>query len=202
MSVESWEEVLKLLEPVASSANSVASSTAQQQLAELTAELQGVTQTPNTQSSPVSSALHSEITAMAGGRASQSAGESVGGSLLSFVGAGLGISPLLKGLFSLFGGGDDEAATPPTLPIYDPPAAVSFEGLYQASTGSVAEGARGQGGEMRAMPSRATNTAPQITVNVQAMDSRSFLDHSDDIARAVRLAMLQSNVLNDVVKEL
>jgi hypothetical protein len=38
-------------------------------------------------------------------------------------------------------------------------------------------------------------------VQVQAMDSQSFLDHSDDIAQAVRQAMLQSSVLNDVIRE-
>ena len=32
----------------------------------------------------------------------------------------------------------------------------------------------------------------QITVQVQAMDSQSFLDHSNDIALAVRQAMLES----------
>jgi hypothetical protein len=41
-----------------------------------------------------------------------------------------------------------------------------------------------------------------ITVNVQAMDSQSFLDRREDIARAVREAMLQSHSLNDVVSEL
>jgi hypothetical protein len=47
--------------------------------------------------------------------------------------------------------------------------------------------------------------APQtqtIQVNIQAMDSQSFLDRQDDIARAVREAMLHSNSLNDVVLEL
>jgi hypothetical protein len=34
------------------------------------------------------------------------------------------------------------------------------------------------------------------------MDSRSFLEHSDEIARAVREAMLNSHALNDVVSEL
>jgi hypothetical protein len=34
------------------------------------------------------------------------------------------------------------------------------------------------------------------------MDSQSFLDRQDDIARAVREAMLHSNSLNDVVLEL
>jgi hypothetical protein len=38
-------------------------------------------------------------------------------------------------------------------------------------------------------------------VQVQAMDSRSFLDHSDEIARAVREAMLNAHALNDVVNE-
>jgi hypothetical protein len=34
------------------------------------------------------------------------------------------------------------------------------------------------------------------------MDSQSFLDHSTDIAMAVRQAMLESNVLNDVIQGL
>jgi len=55
-----------------------------------------------------------------------------------------------------------------------------------------------QGGLPRAVPASAP---AQITVQVQAMDSRSFLDHSADIAMAVRQAMLESNVLNDVVRE-
>ena len=49
---------------------------------------------------------------------------------------------------------------------------------------------------------RAAAAATQVTVQVHAMDSRSFLDHSDDIARAVRLAMLESHAINDVVAEL
>ena len=44
--------------------------------------------------------------------------------------------------------------------------------------------------------------ATQITIQVQAIDSRSFQDHSAEIAQAVREAMLNSHVLNDVVNEL
>lgn len=44
--------------------------------------------------------------------------------------------------------------------------------------------------------------APQNTVDVEAMDARWFLDHSADIAAAVRYAMLNSNSINDVVNEL
>jgi hypothetical protein len=42
----------------------------------------------------------------------------------------------------------------------------------------------------------------QITVNVQAMDARSFMDRSGDIAAAVRDAMLNLNTINDVVNDL
>ena len=48
----------------------------------------------------------------------------------------------------------------------------------------------------------ATQTTQQITVNVSAMDARSFLDRSGDIAAAVREAMLNLNSINDVVNEL
>lgn len=47
-----------------------------------------------------------------------------------------------------------------------------------------------------------SGAGPTITVNVQAMDSQSFLDRREDIARAVREAMLQSHSLNDIVSEL
>ena len=47
----------------------------------------------------------------------------------------------------------------------------------------------------------ATN-ATQVTVNIQAMDSQSFLDRSQDIAQAVREAMLNMHSINDVVNDL
>jgi hypothetical protein len=42
---------------------------------------------------------------------------------------------------------------------------------------------------------------PQINIHVQAMDSKSFSDHSYEIAQAVREAMLNMHSLNDVVSE-
>src|SRR5574340_192704 len=54
----------------------------------------------------------------------------------------------------------------------------------------------------QAAASEARVIAPQVTVQVQAMDSRSFMDRSEDIARAVREAMLNMHALNDVVGEL
>jgi hypothetical protein len=49
---------------------------------------------------------------------------------------------------------------------------------------------------------QAANTSPQVTIQVSAMDSQSFLDHSDQIAAAVKQAILNSNSLNDVISEL
>ena len=54
----------------------------------------------------------------------------------------------------------------------------------------------------RPVPSAAPVYAPAVTVQVQAMDSRSFLDHSNEIARAVREAILNSHALGSVVSEL
>jgi hypothetical protein len=52
-------------------------------------------------------------------------------------------------------------------------------------------------------PAPTPNRGPmQVTVNVQAMDSRSFLDRSGDIAAAVREAMLNMHSINDVVNDL
>jgi hypothetical protein len=48
----------------------------------------------------------------------------------------------------------------------------------------------------------ASGGTPQITFNVQAMDARSFMDRSSDIAAAVRDAMLNLNSINDVVNDL
>lgn len=150
---------------------------------------------------------------------SSSSGGTSGGSVLKTVGkalgTGLGLSPLIKGLIGLFGGGGTK--TLPTLTSYTQPASINFEGeiVRSAATGGVATalqqlaGSEGTGttaAAQSALVTQATNasaaTSPQITVQVQAMDSRSFLDHSDEIAQAVRAAMLNSHSLNDVVNEL
>ncbi|HKD08810.1 MAG TPA: hypothetical protein VKB79_23105 [Bryobacteraceae bacterium] len=47
-----------------------------------------------------------------------------------------------------------------------------------------------------------SNSAANVTVNINAMDSQSFLDRSNDIANAVRCAMLNMHPINDVVTSL
>lgn len=48
---------------------------------------------------------------------------------------------------------------------------------------------------------RRVATAPQIVVNVSAMDARSFMDRASDIASAVRRAMLDMHPINGLVRE-
>ena len=121
--------------------------------------------------------------------------------------SGLGMIPLVTGLIGLFSGGD---SMPTPLAKYAMPAKINFEG---ADTGSeTSDMDYDQTGAPRpynaapappAAPAPAAAPAgPQVTVNVQAMDSRSFLDHSSDIALAVRDAMLNLSSINDVVSNL
>ena len=111
-----------------------------------------------------------------------------------------GVGPIVTGLMKLFG--SDEPEPLPPLAKYQAPATVSVEaGL--SSTREIGEIRYAQGVGAQVVGG-AQNTSPQasIQVNIQAMDSQSFLDRQDDIARAVREAMLHSNSLNDVVLEL
>jgi hypothetical protein len=156
--------------------------------------------------------------------AASTSGEGGGiGSTLVSIGSsvfktGLGLAPLVSGLFGLFGGGG--SPDPPPLTKYALPPSMAFAGAYSRTETSDVD--YDQAGMPRAF--RATETgygtsapvlatpnapggdvhaaAPQITVQVQAMDAQSFLDRSSDIARAVKDAMLNLNSINDVISDL
>jgi hypothetical protein len=133
----------------------------------------------------------------------------------NFLLKGLTLAPLIRGLFSLFRKEDD---TEPVAPVrFSLPAPIRTEaGL--APDGQTVSIDRGAGDRIRTLRQPesqsvqgeagrsgvAASNAPtqNITVQVNAMDSRSFLDHSEDIARAVREAMLHSHSINDVVNDL
>lgn len=131
-----------------------------------------------------------------------------GRTLASVFTTGFGLSPLITGLARLFRGQEEPKVTP--LVRYIPPPALHYEGYV--SRGMFGRDAGQPGSPARAereaqwakYPERADGQpAPvNITVQVQAMDSRSFLDHSWEIARAVKEAMLESHALNDVVADL
>jgi hypothetical protein len=135
------------------------------------------------------------------------AGQSTAGSAVSgILGGGLGVlSPIVSGLLSLFGVGQSNSAPAP-LPFYVPPPSVQIGDTLRAATpsvafaGSAASIGGGTGGA--AGNAGASGASPQVTVNISAMDSQSFMDRSNDIASAVREAMLNLHPINDVVASL
>ena len=140
-----------------------------------------------------------------GGGSVASTVESVATTVLK---SGFGIVPLVSELFGLFGGGGD-SAPPPPLVKYAMPAKANFAAAEtQSGLSNIDYDQTGMPRAYMAAPATGTGAqsgagpAPQITVNVQAMDARSFLDRSSDIALAVRDAMLNLNAINDVVNEL
>ena len=141
--------------------------------------------------------------------------EHVGSVASTVLESGFGLAPLISGLVSLFSGGDTAAPAP--LVKYAMPAAADFQGAESQGqvTGWITTRrecrgvtrrrgqARGASGSPNGSAGGAAGGAsPQITVNVQAMDARSFMDRSNDIAPAVRDAMLNLNSINDVVNDL
>ena len=121
----------------------------------------------------------------------------IGSAASSFFGAGLGLSPIITGLLGLFGGDKRQSASP--LVTFTLPPTIGFTGGLASGIGQVVPVSLGTGSQPRAVPQP---QAQQVTVQVQAMDSRSFLDHSEDIANAVRQAILHSSSLNDVITDL
>ena len=113
------------------------------------------------------------------------------------VATGLGISPLISGLIGLFRGRSKETEEP--LLHHQAPAAVQVEAALTPN-GRLAPVTYGAYNLPK--PQSYQPVAPQsITIQVQTLDSKSFSDHSAEIARAVKDAMLNSHSLNDVISE-
>ncbi len=137
-----------------------------------------------------------ELGGLPGLIAALSGGVRGGGSVLgSVLKSGLGLVPLGLKIAGLFGGRDE---TPPAPVPFSLPPSLAVEA---ANTGGVLAGFPAVVRDQQGGP-RAVAFQPQITVNVNAMDSRSFLDHSDQIAQAVREAMLHMHPVNDLISEL
>ena len=132
---------------------------------------------------------------------SSSTGSAITSAASDILSGGLGLLPLFKGIFDLFGGG--RPAAPQPLTPFNLPPSIQYAG-GTSSEGTVVPVDYGQGGQLRSVGGVAkggAQAAQNVQITVNAMDSRSFLDHSDDIARAVRQAMLQSSSLNDVISD-
>jgi len=179
------------------------SSALTQQLTSLTQQLQQLQTVNQTQIESIEANTQA-VAQNSGAKGGGSTAGSIGGTIESVLGFGLGLSPLISGLVSLFGGGGSSAPAP--LVPYIAPLPVNATAGISGSTAGAFGVDTADGGLPRPAPASTAGTSPtsggttQITVNVQAMDSQSFLDHSDDIAQAVRQAMLQSTTLNDVIR--
>jgi hypothetical protein len=139
-----------------------------------------------------------------------STASTVGSVASAVLGGGLGLIPLISSIAGLFGGG---SSAPPTLTKYAAPAAVdaTLADTPGATSGlsSFAGVVYGQNGLPQAAPQNptqsqttASSSSQQISIQVNAMDSQSFMDHSYEIAQAVRSAMLNMSSINDVVSTL
>ncbi len=136
-----------------------------------------------------------------GAQAGRPAASAAGQAASSIFGSAFGfLSPVAKGLLGLFGGGGSPAPAP--LPVYLPPPPVSISGVVHGANQGPSTAPAANGAATGGSASAVQSAAPQITVNINAMDSQSFLDRSNDIASAVRLAMLNLHPINDVVADL
>ena len=167
------------------------------QLTTITSQLQQLQAVNQSQMASVvanTGALNTNTSSKASGT---STAGSVGNTLLDVLGLGSGLSPLISGLISLFGGGGSSPTT--TVAPYIQPLPVNLTAGFTGSAAGNASGVNfGEGGAPR--PTTAAAAQQLITVQVQAMDSQSFLDRSNDIAAAVRKAMLETSTLNDVIR--
>jgi hypothetical protein len=131
-----------------------------------------------------------------------SSGAAAAGNIAKTVGGlitgGFSLNPIVSGLMKLFGGGGSNDAAPAPLVKFSLPTPVSVNAGVDRGGAGVAPVDYGQNG----LPRSAAQPPTQVTVQVNAMDSQSFLDRSGDIANAVRRAMLESSALNDVVSEI
>jgi len=112
-----------------------------------------------------------------------------------FLGGGLSLLPLVSLFAGLFGGGPSQQPAP--LVPYSLPQSLN---LQSGSNGQPISW--GENGLPRSDAGGGSSGSSQITVQVQAMDSQSFLDQSDDIAQAVRQSMLNMGTINDVITNL
>jgi len=123
------------------------------------------------------------------------------GSLLGGFGSLLGLGSMASSLFNLF----SASTSQPALKPYRAPFSQSLE---VADSGNVLDGlplvdssADGTPRSYNGNQGTAAAQPMQVTVNVSAIDSRSFQDYAPQLADAVRQAMLNMNPINQMIRE-
>lgn len=108
------------------------------------------------------------------------------------------LNPIVAGIAKLFGGGGKQEL--PELPKFERPESLRIQaGFTERDDWQVSSVDRYADGTARSLSAQ-SHPSP-VVVQVQAMDSRSFLDHRDEIAAAVRQALLESHSLGDVMSD-
>lgn len=140
----------------------------------------------------VEQVLTTGVSSLVSGGLSSMATQATGGGAASWVSW---VNPLIGGLMSLFGGGGGEEAAPAALVPFVMPAKQNYQAAFsEADGGLVMPVDRGADGQVR-------NVTSNVTVQVEAMDSRSFVDRAPEIAQAVKRALLESQGLSGVMRE-
>lgn len=119
------------------------------------------------------------------------AAKSGGGGMASRIASWL--NPLAGGLMGLFGGGEDEAEV--ELPKFRRPSRMRYEAGFRGAEGGLVEIDRDERGQ-----AREARPPAQVVVNVEAMDSRSFLDRTPEISEAIKRALLESDGLSRLME--
>lgn len=108
------------------------------------------------------------------------------------------LGPVWKGLFSLFGGGGGEQEAVPLTKFNFPDQARTDLAASLRSDGQSSSVRTDAFGLSQAAPV----AQPSIQISIQALDARSILDRSDDIAAALKQAMLSNHEINDNLSEM
>jgi hypothetical protein len=160
------------------------------------------------QASKVNSAAADRVANNSTSTASTSSGNSIGKELLNAFNpvsssrgtnllTSLFLGPVWKGLFSLFSGDNDSPQTPMTKFAFP-------EDTRTDRSASLASNGQATSVRFDAFGLTQANSAPQtpINISIQALDARSILDRSDDIAAALKQALLSNHEINDSMSEL
>src|SRR5580692_7098755 len=178
--------------PRSSSDFSSALSQAADQIAGLTASNQSLVDVINSNTQAVTQNSSAKGSTGSSGASTASTVGSIAGEVL---GSGLGLIPLISSIAGLFGGGSSDSA--PTLTQYSAPPSLNVDlaDTPGANNGissfpGVVYGQNGLPQAPQSQSSTASSQSQQISIQVNAIDSQSFMDHSYEIAQAVRSAML------------
>lgn len=103
------------------------------------------------------------------------------------------LNPILGGLLRLFGGGEPEAPALPAAAVR--PAAARFELGYESGREGYFLVDRDERGMVRA---GSPAGPPTVVVNIDTIDSRSFLERTPEIAEAVKRVILEAEGMRGI----